>query len=101
MSWKLGNIQGSEHASNRVFEPGDVSPHRFLGSIRVAVADRFEQFAMLLHGIVETRHAVEREEPDAKRENVVLVQRLFSSPAGRTGTVSTGATWPASATNVS
>ena len=40
----------------------------------VAVADRLEQLAVLGDGVVEPGDAVEREEPDAQGEGVVLVQ---------------------------
>ena len=42
---------------------------------RVAVADRLEELAVLADGVVEPLDAVEREEPDAQREHVVLLER--------------------------
>ena len=52
-----------------------MAAHRRLGPGRVAVADRLEQLAVLVHRLLELGDAVEREEPDAQRQDVVLLER--------------------------
>src|SRR6185503_9343803 len=47
---------------DRALEAEHVSAHRESGGGCVSVADRLEQLTVLLDGLVEARHAVEREE---------------------------------------
>ena len=67
----------SEDAADRLLEPGHVPVHGVPCTSAVTVAYRFQQVAVLAHCVVEPGHPVEREEPDAQREDVVLVQRLL------------------------
>ena len=66
---------GSEDGADGLLEAVDVAPHRGLGRVAVAVADRLEQLAVLAHRVAEPLDAVEREEPDAQAEQVVLAER--------------------------
>ncbi len=61
---------------SRLSKPVDVRRIACLGRSPSTVADRQEQLAVLADRVLEPGDPVEREEPDAKREDVVLVQRL-------------------------
>ena len=74
-SSSCGRWSGSEDGADRPLEAFDVAAHDGLGARRIAVADRLQQLAVLGDGVVEPRDAVEREEPDPQRQDVVLVQR--------------------------
>ena len=63
-----------EDGADGALEGFDVVAHDGLGPLGVAVADRPQQLGVLGDGVVEPRHAVEREEPDPQRQRVVLVQ---------------------------
>ena len=52
-------ISASEHASDGLLEPLDVAPHHALRALRIAVADRLEQLAVLLDGVIEPGDPVE------------------------------------------
>ena len=60
---------------HRLLEVLDVGAHRLGRALAVAVADRLEQRAMLLDGLLELVRAIERDRPDAQREHVVLLER--------------------------
>src|SRR5262245_10586974 len=65
----------SKAGADRPLERLDVALHHGLGTAGVAVEDRLQQLTVLGDRVVEAGDAVEREEPDAQREGVPLVQR--------------------------
>src|SRR5436190_23684752 len=66
-----------EYASHRFLELEHVALHRVGGTIRVPVADRLEDLAMVEDRLLELARLVEGEVPDPQREHVVLLERSF------------------------
>src|SRR5262249_10911682 len=56
-------------------EPDHVPAHHLFRSPAITVADGAEELAMLPDRVVESLDAIEREEPDAQRQHVVLLER--------------------------
>src|SRR5664279_3230763 len=71
----LAPSHGQEHATHRLLEVLDMGVHRLGGTLAVAVANRLEQRAMRIDGLLELLLPVERHRPDPQRKDVVLAER--------------------------
>src|SRR5438128_9675651 len=72
-----GASPARQDASHGLSEVDHVPAHRLLRPIGVAVADRLEELAVAEHCLLELSGPVEREVPDAERQDVVLLEGRF------------------------
>ena len=63
----------------------DVGAHEVGSAVAVADDDRLDEVAMRLDRLLEILRAVERDHPDAQREDVVLAERLLDQVVVRGG----------------